>query len=255
MPLIKLTKGEWAIVDDRDFERVSAFSWCYSDRYAVSFTSRTTGQRRRRFMHWFMCNGTGLPPDDGTVVDHLNYDTLDNRRANLEPKSRQANLIHRRRYRNKGDTMKYTGVYSAPNGKFRAEVKHNGRTHCVPGGPFDSQQAAEQARAHVRDTLRGAPCASAGPACWRPQDKQAAVWLAQLRESIAGRLPGAPGRWAARINALQDQVGGGTATPDEVLESGEELVSHAREHDWPTETAAEIAQTIGLVHSYVSARG
>lgn len=35
MKTIPLTQGQFAIVDDEDYERLSAVKWCYSEGYAV----------------------------------------------------------------------------------------------------------------------------------------------------------------------------------------------------------------------------
>jgi hypothetical protein len=93
---IKLTKGMVAIVDDADFERVSAFKWCASNEsrgtkwYAVRWDCSFNPKRKIR-MHRFIMD---VPPGtvDGRVVDHLNHDGLDNRRENLEIITQEENM-------------------------------------------------------------------------------------------------------------------------------------------------------------------
>ena len=85
---IKLTKGFSTWVDDEDFERVSQFKWYAhvcgrgTKVYAVR-NIRENGKQVNYRMHRFVL---GLPARslDGLVVDHLNGDGLDNRKANLE---------------------------------------------------------------------------------------------------------------------------------------------------------------------------
>jgi len=83
MKEIKLTKGQVALVDDEDFERVSKYKW-YAGWHPrpQSFTARRTNRedskRTKIFMHRQIMNA---PP--GKQVDHRNHDTLDNRKANL----------------------------------------------------------------------------------------------------------------------------------------------------------------------------
>lgn len=86
---IPLSKGLFALVDAEDFERVSAFKWTASlesngrNFYAIRRCYREKRRGIKIRMHRFVL---GLPPlpNDGLVVDHLNGDTLDNRKANLE---------------------------------------------------------------------------------------------------------------------------------------------------------------------------
>lgn len=67
----KKGKGEYAVIDDEDYEKISRYRWYYCDGYAVS----DFGVR----MHRFIMN----PPQD-LVIDHTNHDRLDNRRSNLK---------------------------------------------------------------------------------------------------------------------------------------------------------------------------
>lgn len=87
---IKLTQGLSALVDAEDFERVSAFKWCASREsngrkwYAIRREyERGTGKRTKIRLHRFIL-GLGSGRDCERVVDHLNGDTLDNRKCNLE---------------------------------------------------------------------------------------------------------------------------------------------------------------------------
>jgi hypothetical protein len=79
MKEIELTQGKSAIVDDEDYERVTAFKWhavrCKRAWYAArSIKGRSFG------MHRFLM---GSPPSEGLVIDHINGNGLDNRRCNL----------------------------------------------------------------------------------------------------------------------------------------------------------------------------
>ncbi len=70
MKKIRLSNGRFALVDDKDFDRVNAFRWYFHpDGYAIS---------RNKSMHRFILNAP-----KGMVVDHKNHDTLDNRRKNI----------------------------------------------------------------------------------------------------------------------------------------------------------------------------
>ena len=78
---IPLTQGKIAIIDQEDFIRVNKYKWqaqyhkqkkrWYSEGYIPEI-------RKMIRLHRFIMN-----PPDNRVVDHINNDSLDNRRANL----------------------------------------------------------------------------------------------------------------------------------------------------------------------------
>jgi hypothetical protein len=75
-------------VDDEDFALVSAYHWMVNrGGYAV----RRVGNKTQ-WMHRVIL---GEPPRLGVVVDHINHDTLDNRRANLRWTTRSQNMQNR----------------------------------------------------------------------------------------------------------------------------------------------------------------
>jgi len=93
MKEIPLSQGLVALVDDEDFERVNQFKWCASKEsrgtkfYAIRW-QRINGKQTKIRMHRFIL---GLPPgkeckhyQSGLVVDHVNGNSLDNRKRNLE---------------------------------------------------------------------------------------------------------------------------------------------------------------------------
>lgn len=98
MPEIQLTKGKVAQVDPVDFERVNAFKWCASlesrgtKYYAIRWEPSESGKRRKIRMHRFIMD---LPPgslDCDLVVDHLDHDSLNNSRSNLEVITQEENM-------------------------------------------------------------------------------------------------------------------------------------------------------------------
>ena len=72
MKTIKITKDKFVIVDDDDYERLSKHKWCVSGKYAGTWIKRNV------LMHRFIMN---CPK--GFQVDHINHNTLDNRKENL----------------------------------------------------------------------------------------------------------------------------------------------------------------------------
>ena len=78
MKEIKLNKGYVAKVDDSDFEAISKFKWYITnDRKQLPYAQTGMNYKKIR-MHRHLLNA---PPQ--MDVDHINGDTLDNRRCNL----------------------------------------------------------------------------------------------------------------------------------------------------------------------------
>lgn len=140
---IPLTQGKVALVDDEDAELVLAHRWCASkDRttfYAMRASgSRSDGTRKITRLHTFL---TGWP-----LVDHINGNGLDNRRANLRPASHSENLRNQRLSR--ANTSGYKGVvWHRASKRWHARIKLNGRTislkyHATPEDAAHAYDAA-----------------------------------------------------------------------------------------------------------------
>ena len=137
MKLIPLTQGQYAIVDDEDYEELSKFKWHAKwDHETHSFYARRTfrlpGRKwRTEQMHRRIL---GLERGDKLQVDHINHKTLDNRRANIRivtTSQNQHNRIAKGYY------------WDKDRHKFRAQIKMNGaRKHL---GYFDDLAGARAA--------------------------------------------------------------------------------------------------------------
>lgn len=112
MKLIPLPRknGEtlYAKVDDEDFDRLSGVDWrASSNRYAVKLVSlpRKNNGKKAVLAIWMHRVIAGTP--DGLFTDHINGDTLDNRRCNLRFCTTSENAMNRKRRR---DNQVATGV-------------------------------------------------------------------------------------------------------------------------------------------------
>src|SRR5689334_23622447 len=96
-----------ALVDDEDYEALSRFKWHLSiggyNRMSrgVTRSVRHAGKSSSVRMHRQIL---ALPSEDHHVVDHINGNALDNRRANLRVCSQRQNLWNRKMKAGGGQT-------------------------------------------------------------------------------------------------------------------------------------------------------
>lgn len=121
MKEIELTRGHVVIVDDEDFEWLDRFKWyAQKDRrnfYAARRDSHGCGQKKLR-MHRVILNAPAL-----LEVDHINGNTLDNRRANIRLATRQQNSFNKKHPR-KDNKLGIKGVRKEGK-KYRAYITYN----------------------------------------------------------------------------------------------------------------------------------
>jgi hypothetical protein len=144
MKTISISKGLKTIVDDFDYEYLNQFKWFASYRdstkshVAVRHVNKGFGKYDSVYMHRDI-----LRPEPHLCVDHINHDTLDNRRANIRVVTHQEN--HRNHLLNANNTSGACGVswHSAAN-KWRAHIRIDGRQIYL--GCFSSKEDAIEAR-------------------------------------------------------------------------------------------------------------
>jgi hypothetical protein len=98
MKEIKLTQGKVAMVDDEDFEFLNQWKWnahkCHNWKGDNYYSERGIHQRGRKpeiiiiSMHRLIM---GVERNDKRKVDHINHNTLDNRKENLRVCTNQQN--------------------------------------------------------------------------------------------------------------------------------------------------------------------
>ena len=138
---IPLTKGYVALVDDEDYERVSAFKWTAKVLPAAVYAYRNP-HNETMYLHRLI-----LDAPSGMTVDHINHDTLDNRRCNLRLAT-QAQNCWNRRYSVRARSG-YRGV--TRNGKgWRADIHCNGKKIYLGTHPT-VEQAARAYSAKARE--------------------------------------------------------------------------------------------------------
>lgn len=112
---IPLTMGKEAIVDASDYEWLIRFNWKYDpDGYAMR--NALAAERNGRGYYNIRMHREITKAEKGMQVDHINGDTLDNRRGNLRVCTKTEN--GRNRNPVKGTTSRFKGV-CMPKGRVK----------------------------------------------------------------------------------------------------------------------------------------
>lgn len=108
MKKIPLTKGKYALVDDEDFEWLNQWKWTanYNGNWYAVRRIRNKGVQTTVYMHRLVLE---LNTKDKRIVDHIDHNTLDNRKCNLRVATKSENAANCRSH--KRTTSKFKGVY------------------------------------------------------------------------------------------------------------------------------------------------
>jgi hypothetical protein len=138
---IPLTQGKVALVDEEDYERVSARPWFAVKDEKVNRTNwyaRTRDGARHISLHRFI-----LGAERGIQIDHKDGDGLNCRRENLRIATHGQNMQNR----SKGSgSSRFKGVtWWSLNGvgRWRAQIGYDGTMHHI--GLFNSEEEAARA--------------------------------------------------------------------------------------------------------------
>lgn len=145
--LIKLTQGQYAIIDDEDYAFINQWKWYFNNGgYAVR-DIRVNGKRTALYMHRFIMN---TPKNMDT--DHRDGNTLNNKRINLRVCTHAENLWNQK-VSIKG-TSKYRGVYFEKSRlQWSANISSKDRT--IHLGRFNNEVDAARAYNEKAKELRG----------------------------------------------------------------------------------------------------
>jgi hypothetical protein len=103
---LELRTNVFCIIDEQDFAMLEPYKWyCYKSSSGALYAMSTIKGKVQR-MHRFLL---GMATNNHLQVDHLNHNTLDNRRCNLRVVSRAQNLQHRRGPQNFSSAYKGVG--------------------------------------------------------------------------------------------------------------------------------------------------
>jgi hypothetical protein len=148
---IYLGEGEWTIVDPADYYQFGNFKWYIGGHgtkfYAVRSVKIGPEQIKTVRLHREIISAS-----EGLLVDHINGNSLDNRRANLRLATHAQNMHNRRKRKN--TTSRFIGVYfDKERGKWVAQIKYQGERILL--GRFDSEIDGARAYDEAAKKCRG----------------------------------------------------------------------------------------------------
>lgn len=127
-------KNKKALVDPEDYPLISRHKWVLNN-HGYAMCKMHSGQAH---MHRMI-----IPSIPGKVIDHINFNKLDNRKSNLRYLSNLENLQHNNKRRRKS-----TGVRKLFNGRWNARIgiTKNGKNKEISVGCFKTKKEAIEAR-------------------------------------------------------------------------------------------------------------
>jgi hypothetical protein len=134
---VPLTRGQVAIVDDEDYERVMAAGpWHVYLNKHMWYPRRRVGKRHQPLANFVL--GTV----DSCMIDHIDHNGLNNCKHNLREVSYTENNHNRRKQHN--TTSTYYGVSRSTSGdSWEASIRKDGKYYYI--GKFRDQLTAARA--------------------------------------------------------------------------------------------------------------
>lgn len=141
---ILLSRGMVAIVDNEDYDYLSQWKWCVQyckgNRFYAKRAVRDGDRVFQVKMHRVIMN-----TPDNLVCDHINHNTLDNRKENLRNCTNSSNLMNRGKQSN--NTSGYKGVSKLGDG-YIAKIVHDSKVEYLgyfrkPETAYDAYKMAE----------------------------------------------------------------------------------------------------------------
>lgn len=133
---IKCKHGD-VLIDIDDLPNVCNYTWftkkAVNNSYYVYCSITENKKDKKLLLSRLLMN-----PPKTMVVDHIDGNSLDNRRSNLRICTKGEN--NRNAKKNKRGLVKYKGVGIRKSGRYYAQIQFNGINHCL--GTYDTPEEA-----------------------------------------------------------------------------------------------------------------
>lgn len=123
---IPLTQGQYALIDVENYDILSKFKWkavwcSHSKQFRAARSIRLNGKQKTIYMHRDI-----VLLNDNDHVDHINHNTLDNRKSNLRAVTNSVN--HKNTRMRSDNTSGVCGVsWSKKAGKWQSQIMSCGK--------------------------------------------------------------------------------------------------------------------------------
>lgn len=141
---IKLNNDMLVLVDRDNFEELSKFKWGVITNKKYIYAARGTRKKDQKYkkilMHRFIMNAK-----DGELVDHINGNTLDNRKINLRIANKSTNLRNSKIRIDSNCKFKGVSKKISKSGtiRYNARIQINSKTRLYLGWFKTEIEAAE----------------------------------------------------------------------------------------------------------------
>lgn len=147
MKIIILSKGHECFVDDEDYDELMKNKWssnCKRNKNVYAQRSQRRGPRSEGKQGAIEMQRQIMNFPKGKVVDHINGNTLDNRKCNLRICDRNQNAMNNSGKRFKKYPTKYKGIkWDKSRNKWAVSIQVNKKTKYI--GRYDSDIEAAKA--------------------------------------------------------------------------------------------------------------
>jgi hypothetical protein len=141
MKVISLSRGMVTVVDDEDYDYLMQWSW-HAMKSGTRFYASGSQSYPDRTVEHFLMHRVIMKAAIGEFIDHVNRDSLDNRKENLRSCTQGQNLMNSSI--RSDNTSGFKGVSKTRQGdKWRATIQVNGASRQV--GVFQTSKEAAEA--------------------------------------------------------------------------------------------------------------
>lgn len=136
---IPLTRGKYALVSSQDRSWVERYNWCVLGEHGYAGRFISKGLPVKRMHREVLERLLGRALSRHELVDHINHDTLDNRRENLRLADNSQN--HGNQRLTSRNTSGHKGIFwEADRRKWRTTIRYRGLAIII--GRFEERQEA-----------------------------------------------------------------------------------------------------------------